>query len=318
MFVPELSHLVNVLIFPNNGNRPHPNELSGGDLDGDIYSLIYDHRLIPKFNESPMSYDAPRQPHQTEKVTCEQIQDFFVNYMKNDNLGLIANTHVALADLHPNGARSNECIQLAKLHSTAVDFCKTGVPAIIPRGLFPSKYPDFMENSFKTSYVSDKILGKLYRKAKQYSFPESEEKQYHMDIDLIIPGSEKYLEEAEELSHCYNHELWIIMNRFDIHDEGQIISNKVLEFSKKHSKSRQKGKNIDRHLLKHVSDLQKTYREEFWKEFEEETDPFEIFQKASAWYQVSYVELEQHRDAFLSFPWVVYEILCRIKLMQKC
>lgn len=67
------------------------------------------------------------------KQNMQEITSFFVDYVINDNLGMIANAHLVWADKSPVGARCKECIQLAALHSTAVDFCKSGVPAEFPR-----------------------------------------------------------------------------------------------------------------------------------------------------------------------------------------
>jgi len=45
--LPELKHFVNVIVFPIMGKRPHPNEISGSDLDGDRYFIYWDQRIIP-------------------------------------------------------------------------------------------------------------------------------------------------------------------------------------------------------------------------------------------------------------------------------
>ena len=118
---PKLRHLTNVLVFSSKGRRPNPNELSGGDLDGDIYSIIGDPLLLPRKNYQPMEYSAPRKQSKVpRKVKINHVQNFFIDYMKNDNLGVIANAHVVFADKHPQGAKSRECLELARLHSVAV------------------------------------------------------------------------------------------------------------------------------------------------------------------------------------------------------
>nr|GEV55263.1 RNA-dependent RNA polymerase 6 [Tanacetum cinerariifolium] len=53
-----LEHLVDRLIFPYNGERPHTDEASRSDLDGDLYFLTWDDHLILPSKQSwpPMEY----------------------------------------------------------------------------------------------------------------------------------------------------------------------------------------------------------------------------------------------------------------------
>lgn len=57
------------------------------------------------------------------------LQEHFVNFIKNDNLGQISTWLLAHADR--DGADCDACERLAELHSTAVDFPKTGRPATL-------------------------------------------------------------------------------------------------------------------------------------------------------------------------------------------
>ncbi|KAB2624280.1 RNA-dependent RNA polymerase 1 [Pyrus ussuriensis x Pyrus communis] len=54
--VPALHHMVDCVVFPQKGKRPHPDECSGGDLDGDFYFVSWDSDLIPPWKVRPMNY----------------------------------------------------------------------------------------------------------------------------------------------------------------------------------------------------------------------------------------------------------------------
>ena len=62
--------------------------------------------------------------------------------MKNDVLGRICNTHLALADCF--GPSDYACRELAELASQAVDFTKTGVKVDMSSVAKATEYPDFM------------------------------------------------------------------------------------------------------------------------------------------------------------------------------
>ncbi|CBX98093.1 similar to rna-dependent rna polymerase [Plenodomus lingam JN3] len=147
--VPEYSPLRalhNCVVFSQQGARDLPSQLSGGDLDGDLFHIIYDSRLIPDFTVPPADYKSEPPKDLGRPVQVNDMVDFFVEYMNMDRLGQISNKHKIRADIKPNGTRDPDCILLAQLASDAVDFSKSGNPADInkvPRGSDWIR-PDFM------------------------------------------------------------------------------------------------------------------------------------------------------------------------------
>jgi hypothetical protein len=87
--------------------------------------------------------------------------DFFVEYLNFHQLGRLSNSHLVFGDL--KGASCNECIDLFRYHSIAVDYPKRGYSFDVPKDLFFNKYPHFMQKEYPVkSYFSNSILGKLY------------------------------------------------------------------------------------------------------------------------------------------------------------
>ena len=81
---PELHHLYDCLVFPHKGDRPHTNEASGSDLDGDLYFVTWDENLIPPSKKSwpPMEYNA------AEAKTLTRPVDQRVSYLPLGMLSL--------------------------------------------------------------------------------------------------------------------------------------------------------------------------------------------------------------------------------------
>lgn len=65
--------VANTCWLTNLACRPHPNECSGGDLDGDLFFLSWDKDLIPCQTEAPMDYTGRRPRIMDHKVTLEVI-----------------------------------------------------------------------------------------------------------------------------------------------------------------------------------------------------------------------------------------------------
>ena len=53
---PRYAYLSDCVVFPVRGHRPHADESSGGDLDGDKFFVSWDVNLIPRWPSKPFDY----------------------------------------------------------------------------------------------------------------------------------------------------------------------------------------------------------------------------------------------------------------------
>src|SRR5882757_638514 len=120
--------LRNCICFSQKGQRDLPSQLSGGDLDGDTFHIIFDPNARTRESFAPADYARPAPRELDRPVGRPDMADFFVDFMETDQLGRICNTHQMLADQSDRGVNDERCIKLAQMASTAVDFSKTGIP----------------------------------------------------------------------------------------------------------------------------------------------------------------------------------------------
>ncbi|KAK0597148.1 hypothetical protein LWI29_022254 [Acer saccharum] len=323
--VPALHHMVDCIVFPAKGKRPHPDECSGSDLDGDVYFVCWDPDLIPPRQVPPMDYTPAPAKVSENDVTIEDIEEYFVDYIMNDSLGVICNAHVVSADTEPNKAMSNSCKELARLASIAVDFAKTGVPAEIPHSLRVKEYPDFMEKENRSTYKSHSVLGKLYREVKDIAPPTAAIKSFTREVAILsydpameVEGFEKYIDKAFYYKTQYDNKLGNLMDYYGINTEAEIISGCIMKMARFFDRKRDTEE-----ISFAVRSLRKEAKAWFNQTESDLATPAtekEVYAKASAWYHVTYhhsywgcYNQEMKRDHFLSFAWSVYDKLVDIK-----
>ncbi|KAM1200837.1 hypothetical protein ACFX2I_017061 [Malus domestica] len=339
---PELRHLHDCILFPQKGDRPHTNEASGSDLDGDLYFVTWDEDLIPPSKKSwtPMMYDPQEAKPHGRPITQMDIINFFAKNMVNENLGAICNAHVVHADRSDYGAMDENCLLLAEYAALAVDFPKTGKTVALPAHLKPKMYPDFMGKEEHQTYKSTKILGRLYRHIRDAYDEEmatSLELNYTpgdipYDMDLEIPGATDFIADAWEKKCSYDGQVKGLMGQYKVKREEEIVTGHVWSIPKSNSK---KQGELKERLKQSYGALKKEFRLIFENRdpnIESLTDDEKSIlyeQKASAWYQVTYhpkwVKRSIHLQepdvagnvAMLSFAWITADYLARIKIKRR-
>lgn len=89
----------NVIVFSRHGARDLPSQLSGGDLDGDIYNVIWDMGAMPRTIFQPADYPRVEPTDLGRKVEKEDMTQFFVDFMKLDHLGVLQSSSMFYSSL---------------------------------------------------------------------------------------------------------------------------------------------------------------------------------------------------------------------------
>ncbi|KFM71282.1 RNA-dependent RNA polymerase 1, partial [Stegodyphus mimosarum] len=149
---------------------------------------------------------------------------FLAKYIKNDQVGIIANAHLAHADI--DSVFSNKCIEIAKKFHIAVDFAKNGKSAHLERFEKPQKFPDFMEKSHKETYKSKKALGKMFRVCKDLeSENENASIDYH-DIKEEMKSVKEELKAGQEMMEAGQASVKAEMQK-SVKDEMKVVQEKM-------------------------------------------------------------------------------------------
>ena len=122
-------------------------------------------------------------------------------------------------------------LELAALHSKAVDYVKTGLPAEMPKRLRPRKWPHFMEKKHKpksATYHSDKILGQLYDKVVSVDFTPQYGEPFDKRILRAYELDDALLKVVRQIKSKYDTAMLRIMAQQEIKTEFEIWSTFVL------------------------------------------------------------------------------------------
>eukprot|EP01114_Cavostelium_apophysatum_P020114 TRINITY_DN6648_c0_g1_i4.p1 TRINITY_DN6648_c0_g1~~TRINITY_DN6648_c0_g1_i4.p1 ORF type:complete len:2434 (-),score=604.51 TRINITY_DN6648_c0_g1_i4:24-7325(-) len=308
---PRLRHLVDVIVFPAppaaRRTRPHTDECSGSDLDGDRYFVCWDSKLQPNNFTAATEYEKG----QAAPKDLSTWEDYFVDALANESrLGQIANEFIVRADRSPKKAFDDMCVYLAEQHFVEVDFPKTGIHGNLPEEKI-KEYPHFMEKEKEGSYHSDQVLGRLfdrvsYLKDLYHSCP------IRVNADLLHDGYENYKEEAVKTYRSYRAAVRGLVNLYNIETEEEAFTGCFRRLPA----SLKKDKNaLAKALAAELEFTRKKYRRKFFLEFGEGISEDQILRernedvkkKASAWYFAAYSDISA--APAVSFPWIFADVL---------
>lgn len=122
-------------------------------------------------------------------------------------------------------------LELASLHSKAVDYVKTGQPAEMPKRLRVARWPHFMEKKYKSKdkiYHSQNILGQLYDRVDSVDFVPQYEEPFDRRILKAFELEGAILKSARQVKSQYDTAVRRIMAQQEIATEFEVWTTFVL------------------------------------------------------------------------------------------
>jgi hypothetical protein len=206
------------IIFPTRGKRSLADEMSGGDLDGDEFALIWNEKLLSAFPEaslpassedefksllpacscaSPVKQKTPP----TEKARTEAAAWHYVRtrHDQNVNKGRFANQWLLLGETY--GGNDWRARTLSYLYARALDSAKMGGSAdSIPRNCQPTEFPKHLASRFpnkpreKFTLERDTALARLDAFDVNGQLPEVKlpDDWFHLTHPLYRPGGPRH------------------------------------------------------------------------------------------------------------------------------
>ena len=195
----ECRHLVDCIVFPTTGKRPHSDEIAGSDLDGDKYFVCWDDALVPYKEEDPCQYPAAK-PIKRCNPTREEFFKYFAKYSN-----AVVSKLDALFDrwADTKGINSAECKTVAALFSRAIDAAKTGERVRIPHHILNAPAKSDTSDGF--------VWQKLYQRAKLFESDQTTEDAVNGKVDdfeeedmlAVVSNQESRLSEYRLFRYLY-------------------------------------------------------------------------------------------------------------------
>ena len=195
----ECRHLVDCIVFPTEGRRPHSDEIAGSDLDGDKYFVCWDEELVPKKEEEPCQYPAAK-PFKRSNPTRDDFVNYFAKY-SNVVVSKLDTLFDRWADTE--GINSSECKIVAALFSRAIDAAKTGERVKIPAHILEAPVKNDSSDNF--------VWQKLFQRAKLFESDQTTEDAVNGKVDdfeeedmlAVVSNPESRLSEYRLFRYLY-------------------------------------------------------------------------------------------------------------------